>query len=161
MSEAKIEEQKPMYKRTELKWSEYVQYLEEAINNSKFAKRAEIKPMATPKGAGDSHLTSRATHQRIAAEIIKRIAHELSLNEELAYIGMLFHDAGHPFSAHEGEEMFNLVGKKANCGYFHHNAKGIEVIQSEDICTKAINMIPGIENNPELRNLDITSSTSS
>lgn len=139
------------YKRTDLKWSNYIEYLENAINNSKAAKRAEIKPMATPKGAGDSHLTSRATHQRLAAEIIKKIAHELNLNESYAYIGMLFHDAGHPFSAHEGEEIFNLIGRLNNCGYFHHNAKGVEVILSEDICTKAINMIPGIENNPELR----------
>ena len=139
------------YKRTDLKWSNYIEYLENAINNSKAAKRAEIKPMATPKGAGESHLTSRATHQRLAAEIIKKIAHELNLNESYAYIGMLFHDAGHPFSAHEGEEIFNLIGRLNNCGYFHHNAKGVEVILSEDICTKAINMIPGIENNPELR----------
>ena len=55
------------------------------------------------------------------------------------------HDAGHPFSAHEGEEIFNLIGRLYNTGYFHHNAKGIEVILSEDICHQAIALIPNID----------------
>ena len=140
-----------MLEKTELEWNKYRVYLEKAINKSKFNKRAEIKPMATPKGDGDSHLTSRANHERLAAQIIERISKKLGLNYDYAYIGMLMHDAGHPFSAHEGEEVFNLLGRTGNCGYYHHNAKGVEVILSEDICGKAINMIPGIENNPELR----------
>ena len=140
-----------MLQKTMLAWDPYIRYLEEAINKSKFNKRAESKPMATPKGAGESHLTSRVNHQRLAAGIMKYIAGELDLNYDYAYIGMLMHDAGHPFSAHEGEEIFNTIGRIYNTGYFHHNAKGVEVITSEDICGKAIDMIPGIENNPELK----------
>lgn len=140
-----------MIQKTELAWDPYMRYLEEAINKSKFNKRAESKPMATPKGAGESHLTSRVNHERLAANIMRYISGELGLNYDYAYIAMLAHDAGHPFSAHEGEEVFSLIGRSMNCGYFHHNAKGIEVIESEDICGKAIDMIPGIENNPELR----------
>lgn len=140
-----------MSKQTELAWNPYISILEMVILESKFNRRAEIKPMATPKGAGESHLTSRALHQRIAAEVIKTIAKELNLNEDYAYIGMLLHDAGHPFSAHEGEEIFNILGRVYNTGFYHHNAKGVEVILSEDICDKAINMIPGIDEKPGLR----------
>lgn len=140
-----------MLQKTMLAWDPYMRYLEEAINKSKFNKRAESKPMATPKGAGESHLTSRVNHQRLAANIMKYIAGELDLNYNYAYTAMLAHDAGHPFSAHEGEEVFSLIGRSMNCGFFHHNAKGVEVILSEDICGKAIDMIPGIEDDPELR----------
>ena len=140
-----------MFKPTNLEWDNYIDYLLKAINKSKFNKRSEIKPMSTPKGAEESHLTSRANHQRLAAEISKQIAEKLGLNANYIYVGMLMHDAGHPFSAHEGEEIFNIIGRIYNTGYFHHNAKGVEVILSEDICSKAIDMIPDIEKNPELR----------
>lgn len=140
-----------MFKKVNLEWDNYIDYLLKAINKSKFNKRSEIKPMSTPKGAEESHLTSRANHQRLAAEISKQIAEKLGLNANYIYVGMLMHDAGHPFSAHEGEEIFNIIGRIYNTGYFHHNAKGVEVILSEDICSKAINMIPDIEKNPELR----------
>ena len=140
-----------MFEPTKLEWDNYMDYLLKAINKSKFNKRSEIKPMSTPKGAEESHLTSRANHQRLAAEISRQIAEKLGLNANYIYIGMLMHDAGHPFSAHEGEEIFNIIGRIYNTGYFHHNAKGVEVILSEDICTKAIDMIPEIEKKPELR----------
>ncbi len=140
-----------MYQRTGTAWDQYSYYLKMAITNSKFAKRAETKPMSTPKGAAESHITSRATHQRLVSEIAERIAKELGLNKDYVYIAMLMHDAGHPFSAHEGEQIFNIIGRIKNTGYFHHNAKGVEVILSEDVCSKAIDMIPEIENNPELK----------
>lgn len=107
--------------------------------------------MSTPKAASESHVTSRATHSKIAANIAKRLADGLDLNGEYIYAGMLMHDAGHPFSAHEGEEIFNKFGKRKNCGFFHHNAKGVEVIRAEGIRDKAISKIPNINENPELR----------
>ena len=61
------------------------------------------------------------------------------------------HDAGHPFSAHDGEEFFTGIGELYNVQYFHHNAKGIEVIINENICEKAISKIPEAKNNPELK----------
>ncbi len=138
-------------KKTELTWDKYMDYLIETIDESKFMRRAETKPMSTPKAASESHVTSRATHSKIAANIAKRLADGLDLNGEYIYAGMLIHDAGHPFSAHEGEEIFNKFGKRKNCGFFHHNAKGVEVIRAEGIRDKAISKIPNINENPELR----------
>lgn len=138
-------------KKTELTWDKYMDYLIETIDESKFMRRAETKPMSTPKAASESHVTSRATHSKIAANIAKRLADGLDLNGEYIYAGMLMHDAGHPFSAHEGEEIFNKFGKRKNCGFFHHNAKGVEVIRAEGIRDKAISKIPNINENPELR----------
>ena len=138
-------------KKTELTWDKYMDYLIETIDESKFMRRAETKPMSTPKAASESHVTSRATHSKIAANIAKRLADGLDLNGEYIYAGMLMHDAGHPFSAHEGEEIFNKFGKRKNCGFIHHNAKGVEVIRAEGIRDKAISKIPNINENPELR----------
>lgn len=137
--------------RTNLAWDNYIDYLIDAINGSKFMKRAEDKPMATPKTAEESHVTTRAIHLRESAYIAKRLATGLGLNAEYIHAAMSFHDAGHPFSAHEGEEIFNQLGEIYNTQYFHHNAKGIEIILSEDLCGKAISKIPNIENNPELK----------
>lgn len=137
--------------KTKLLWDDYMQYLIEAIDESKFMKRAEIKPMATPKHPLESHVTSRGTHVRNAANIIKRLAEALELNALYAYTGMLMHDSGHPFGAHEGEVIFTDIGKLYNIQYFHHNAKGVEVLMSEDICEKAISKIPNIELKPQLR----------
>ena len=137
--------------KTQLAWDSYMQYLIEAIDESNFMKRAESKPMATPKGSLESHVTSRATHVRNAANIIRRLAKGLNLNSKFAFAGMLMHDAGHPFSGHEGEVIFSDLGGLFNTQFFHHNAKGVEVVLSEDICEKAISKIPNIELRPELR----------
>ena len=137
--------------RTNLVWDNYMDYLIDAINESKFMKRAEEKPMSTIKTAKESHLTTRARHLEQCANIAKRLAKGLGLNANYIQAAMLLHDAGHPFSAHEGEEIFNQLGEVYNTQYFHHNAKGIEIILSEDICGKAINKIPNIANKPELR----------
>ena len=137
--------------RTNLVWDNYIDYLIDAINGSKFMKRAENKPMSTPKTALESHISTRSIHLRESADVAKRLAKGLGLNADFIYASMLMHDAGHPFSAHEGEEIFSQLGELDNTQYFHHNAKGVEVIISEDICGKAISKIPNIENNPELR----------
>ena len=96
--------------KTKLAWDPYMDYLIDTINGSKFMKRAEDKPMSTPKAAEETHVTTRAVHLRQAADISRRLAKELGLNENYAYVGMLMHDAGHPFSAHEGEEIFTYLG---------------------------------------------------
>lgn len=137
--------------KTVLAWDSYMQYLIEAIDESNFMKRAEAKPMATPKGSLESHVTSRATHVVNAANIIRRLAKGLELNSKFAYAGMKMHDSGHPFSGHEGEVIFSDIGGLYNTQFFHHNAKGVEIVLSEDICEKAISKIPNIELNPKLR----------
>lgn len=130
----------------------YIDIIIEVIEaRNKYMKRAEFKPMATYRKDLDSHVTSRAQHMRQAAIIAKRIAHELGVNEAIAYIGMLLHDAGHAFFGHEGEHTMNEIGKLLNCGYFHHNAKGIDIIISERIIEKIIDAIPEAKSNPTLR----------
>ena len=137
--------------RTNLEWDKYIEYLIDAINSSKFMKRAENKPMSTPKADWESHISTRSMHLRESADIIKRLAKGLGLNEDFAYAAMLMHDAGHPFSAHEGEEIFTYIGELYDTQFFHHNAKGIEIILTEDICGKAIAKIPNIDAKPDLR----------
>lgn len=118
---------------------------------TKFSKRAEIKPMAKVRDSDDSHVHSREMHMTQAADIAKRLAERLGLNEVVAYIGMLMHDAGHPFGAHEGEQLLKIIGIMENAGFFHHNAKGVDVILSEDIINKMIKAIPEAQNDPELK----------
>ena len=142
------DEKYPNLKHTNLAWDPYMKFLLKAINDSKYMKRAERKPMMTPREAGESHLTSRAAHLRAAADIAKRIADELELNSDLAYLGMLLHDAGHPFSAHDGEVIFTELNDIYNGQYFHHNAKGLEVIMKENILENALASIPNLT--PEL-----------
>ena len=118
---------------------------------NKYLKRAELKPMAKERENDSSHDTSRALHMRQTAEIAKDIAHRLGLNEFIAYTGMLMHDSGHAFFGHEGEHAMNVAGKLLDVGYFHHNAKGVDVILSEDLMGKIIDAIPEAQNNKELR----------
>lgn len=118
---------------------------------NKFLKRAELKPMAKVRDDEDSHGTSRTQHMRQAAEIAKEIAHRLGLNETVAYIGMLMHDAGHSFFGHEGEHAMSVIGKLLNVGYYHHNAKGIDVILSENIINEIVEAIPEAKEDKELQ----------
>lgn len=138
-------------KKLHLEWDNYVEYLIEAIGESNFMKRSEDKGMQTSKNSLEAHITSRARHVTAAAEISKRIAEGLGLNANYIYAGMLMHDAGHPFTAHDGEELFTGIAEVDDVEYYHHNAKGVETIISENICEKAINKIPNIQNRPELR----------
>lgn len=121
---------------------------------AKFVRRATGKPMArvkNRKSTNDSHLVTRETHMRQAAKIAKIIAKRLGLNETVAYIGMLAHDAGHPFGAHEGEEALNEIGLLLNTGFFHHNAEGVEVVLSEGMIDKFVEAVPEARNNDTLR----------
>lgn len=86
-----------------------------------------------------------------AASIALDIAERLGLNETVVYIGMLMHDAGHSFGSHEGEETLKEIGKLLNAGYYHHNAKGVDIVLSEDIIGKFVDAIPGSKENMELR----------
>ena len=86
-----------------------------------------------------------------AASIALDIAERLGLNETVVYIGMLMHDAGHSFGSHEGEETLKEIGKLLNAGYYHHNAKGVDIVLSEDIIEKFVDAIPGSKENMELR----------
>lgn len=141
-------------KKTATAWDNenYSELLKSVIVKSNSVNRTGDKPMAALSDKFDSHLSYRLVHELDAASVIKRLADGLGLNGELAYLGMMMHDVGHPFSAHDGEEIFTSIGKLYNCGYFHHNAKGVEVITAENILDTTLGMIEDIEYRPELRN---------
>lgn len=139
-------------KKTETAWDNenYSELLKSVIVKSNSVNRTGDKPMAALSDKFDSHLSYRLVHELDAASVIKRLADGLGLNGELAYLGMMMHDVGHPFSAHDGEEIFTSIGKLYNCGYFHHNAKGVEVITAENILDTTLGMIEEREHKPEL-----------
>ena len=84
------------------------------------------------------------------------MAERLGLNSMIAIYGMRAHDCGHPFSSHEGEEVLKEIGILLNAGFFHHNAKGIDVVLSENIIGKfveaTLNSITNKERREEIRN---------
>lgn len=127
--------------------------LESVINQrSKYTRRAEGKPMAAIEEPDNPHTTNRGEHMRQAASEAKKIAKGLGLNETVAYIGMLMHDAGQPFGAHDGEKAMNIIGEILNIGFYHHNAKGVDVVLSEDLIQKFVDAIPEAKDNVELQN---------
>lgn len=130
----------------------YEEELEKTIiQRNKFMKRAISKPMARVEESRAPHIENRGNHMFQTAPEAKKLARGLGLNETVAKIGMLMHDAGHPFGAHEGEQTMNIIGELLNTGYFHHNAKGIDVILSENLIEKFIDDIPEARDNQELR----------
>lgn len=134
-------------------FDDYLIELESVINQrSKYTRRAEGKPMAAIEEPDNPHTTNRGEHMRQAASEAIKIARGLGLNETVTYIGMLLHDAGQPFGAHDGEKTMNIIGEILNTGFYHHNAKGVEVILHEDLLPKFIDAIPEAKNNKELQN---------
>ena len=133
-------------------FDDYEEELEKTIiQRNKFMKRAISKPMARVEESRAPHIENRGNHMFQTAPEAKKLARGLGLNETVAKIGMLMHDAGHPFGAHEGEQTMNIIGELLNTGYFHHNAKGIDVILSENLIEKFIDDIPEARDNQELR----------
>lgn len=130
--------------KTRLAWDPYMRYLVLAIDEADYLKRAEAVPMMSPKKPIESNINSRAVHVRETADIAKEIAAALGLNDDLAYVGMLLHDAGHPFSAHEGEVIFSEFNEIYNIQYFHHNSKGLGIIWQERILEDALSRIPNL-----------------
>lgn len=133
-------------------FDEYAIELKSVIDErAKYTKRAEGKPMAAIEDPGNPHTTNRGEHMRQAASEAVKIAKGLGLNEVVVYIGMLMHDAGQPFGAHEGERVMNIIKELTNIGFYHHNAEGVDTVLSEDIIQKFVDAIPEAENNQELQ----------
>jgi len=130
----------------------YMNELKAVIDErAKYTRRAEGKPMATIEDPDNPHITNRGEHMRQAAIEALKIAKGLGLNETVIYIGMLMHDAGQPFGAHDGEKTMSIIGELLNTGFFHHNAKGVDVVLSEDIIQKFIDAVPEAKDNKELQ----------
>ena len=129
-----------------------IDVLAKPIRESKFMKRAKEKGMAKVQDPHEAHLTVRSTHMEQTAIMAKKLAEGLGLNEIVAYIGMLMHDAGHTFGSHEGEQAMNIIGILEGIGFFHHSAKGVDVVLGEDIIQSLINQVPDARENKELEN---------
>lgn len=138
-------------RRTNLVWDQYMEYLTTAILNDATFRKSGDKPMMILRTDSESDISSRLTHLLESADVAKEIAKELELNEEFMYNSMLIHDIGHMPNAHEGEVILNGMSELFNIQAFHHNANGVDVAQNTDLCSKAISMIPNIEQMPELK----------
>ena len=117
----------------------------------KFLKRQAGKGMADILENLDAHVVDRATHMNQSANVIGIMADRLGLNSMLAANGMRGHDCGHPFGSHEGEEVLNEIGILLNAGFFHHNAKGIDVALSENIIEKFVEAVLNSITDPRKR----------
>ncbi len=123
------------------KLDSYAEYIEDIVNYAKWMARNSGKIMAYEPERDESHITLRSDHIRQAAKEAKKLAKGLGLNENLAYYGMLLHDSGHSFYAHEGEQMLKIIGELKHVGYYHHNATGVDVLLGENTLEKAVNEI--------------------
>lgn len=137
--------------RTNLVWDNYIDYLINAIKNEACYRKMADNPMMIVRTDRENDISSRLSHSEECAIIAEKLAKELNLNEKFIYAAMLLHDIGHTFSGHEGEVILNQLGEVFNIQSFHHNSNGINIVQYADICGKAINSIPNIDSNPELK----------
>ena len=124
--------------RTSLLWDNYWWAIEDAFILLGSTYRAADKPMAAMKGKFEPHLTNRLLHQINAAAKMEEAASRLYLNEKLAKNGMFAHDNGHPFSAHDGEEIFDEIGEIYDLCYFHHNERSVEVLEADELLKTAL-----------------------
>ena len=138
---------------------EIAKILKRVINESKFKKRCNDISMCSEGDPSKPHNVTRGDHMEEAAEQAGEIAEGLGLNEIVAENGMLWHDAGQKFGAHDGETTTNEAGEILYTGWCHHSAKGVEVILAERIIPKVIKAIQEaaddnkleVVNNKELR----------
>lgn len=135
--------------------TEFDNYMDELlgtiVKRTNFLNRAKDKAMAHEKGADNPNSTDREGHMWQVAVEAKEIAKSLGLNEVVTFIGMLMHDAGQPFYAHDGEKTMDAISQILNTGFYHHTAKGVDVLLREDIIDKFIDSIPEAQDNNELQ----------
>ena len=134
-------QKKDMLRRTNLSWDEYWWAIEEAFIMLGSTYRAADKPMAAMKAKFEAHLTNRLLHEINVANKMKEIARRTQLNEKLAYNGMFGHDNGHPYSAHDGEEIYDEIGEIYGLCYFHHNEKSAEVLEADELLKTALILV--------------------
>ena len=121
------------------------------VERTTFLNRLKDTSMAHGKESENVNSTDREGHVWQVAAEAKEIAKELGLNEVVVFIGMLLHDTGQPFFAHDGEKIVDAISQILNTGFYHHTAKGVDVVLREDIIKKIIDAFPEAENNEELR----------
>lgn len=97
----------------------------ERVVHSAAFRRLEYKTQVFVNHVGD-HYRTRLTHSIEVAQIARKIARKLGLNEDLADTIALSHDLGHPPFGHAGEEGLN---EAANLhGGFDHNAHTLRIL---------------------------------
>ena len=72
------------------------------------------------------HFRTRLTHTLEVAEIARRLAVALNVNERLAETIALAHDLGHPPFGHAGEA--TLRARMADAGGFEHNVQSLRIV---------------------------------
>lgn len=104
------------------------------ISSNSF-KRLEAKTQVFPSYHGD-HYRKRLTHSLEVAEIAKKIARKLNVNQDLAEVISLSHDIGHPPFGHVGEDILSEIMKERG-GDYKHNTFSFKIVASlEDISSK-------------------------
>lgn len=104
--------------------SEFAIDRQRIIDSSAF-RRLQYKTQVFVNHQGD-HFRTRLTHSLEVAQIARRIAFALDLNQDLAEIIALAHDLGHPPFGHAGEEALN--NEMQNFGGFSHNVFGLKIL---------------------------------
>ena len=129
--------------KTNILWTQepYIGALKLVVENAYFLRRAAQKGMHSEEKIDNSHIISREEHMRMVSEFSRQVASRLNLNAELLYVAMLMHDAGHPFSTHEGEGIISSYAQVMHVQFYHHNSKGLEVIEQEEILDNAIGIL--------------------
>ena len=125
--------------------------IETIVERTTFLNRLKETSMAHGKESENVNSTDREGHVWQVAAEAKEIAKELGLNEVVVFVGMLMHDAGQPFFAHDGEKIVDGISQILYTGFYHHTAKGVDVVLREDVIKKFIDAVPEAENNKELR----------
>lgn len=95
------------------------------VVHSQAFRRLEYKTQVFVNHIGD-HYRTRLTHSLEVAQIARRIARMLNLNEDLAETVALSHDLGHPPFGHAGEHGLNLAASAY--GGFDHNAHTLRIL---------------------------------
>ncbi len=98
--------------------------------------------------------TNRMTHQDNVAGIATQIAKKLGLNEGITRIMAEFHDIGHTFEGHSGEDWFSRIKEDYGKGYYYHNALGPQkLIYRDNIYDEILDRIQ--EFNPEIKEKEL------
>ncbi len=104
------------------------------ISSNSF-KRLEAKTQVFPSYHGD-HYRKRLTHSLEVAEIAKKIARKLGVNQDLAEVIALSHDIGHPPFGHVGEDILSEIMVSKGGDYKHNTFSFKIVTQLENISSK-------------------------
>ena len=98
--------------------------------------------------------TNRKTHQENLANIVGQMAEGIGLRTEIVKIMGKYHDIGHTFLGHEGEEWISNILEDYGMGYFCHNTLGASnLIYGDQIYNKIVEKIKTFK--PKISNKEL------